>query len=458
MMKKSIGFVILLTFLWILSVGVGAEEYIVKFTDSAVAEECEGRVTKSGYDDLVFVTDDVKISIEYAEYIEYFEPNGTLELIEGEEELSLMSSTPAETYYPLQWQTQMINAERAWELETYGNGVPIAVIDSGVNMHTEIAKNIVGGYNYIDKNEDLSDEIGHGTHVAGIIVANHNNIGIAGVAPKARIYALKCFTQKASPTYLMLATAIKDAVDKYDCKIITMSLGTMVDNSLIYDAVQHAYSKGAIIIAAVGNDGTKDIYYPAGYDEVIGVGSVGMTKEKSYFSQVNSSVFVVASGEDVISLSGTGGYTRKKGTSQAAPYVTAAAAIALSADESVTASKFKKLIMASCEDIGDVGYDTTFGWGLLDIGAMMNILTKDSCYASPVNDGELLIVNNSESVVNTVGVYVAYDGARYTSCDFKSVIIMPERKIKLSVPDGMKFFLWDFSKGMKPLTMARQAE
>lgn len=391
--------------------------------------------------------------------IEYVEPDDEVELINPVEtkqknrQLSISKKTET-----INWQAEMIKADFAWDLATYGNGVNVAIIDSGCNQHEDIIANLAGGYNYILDTDDYSDNIGHGTHVAGIIAAAHNDFGIMGIAPKTNIFALKCFDSDCETTVSMLAKAIKSAVDDYDCKIINMSLGLKNDRETLHEAIQYATKKGAIIIAAVGNYGNGQICYPAGYEEVIGVGSVGKNKKKSYFSQFNSSVFVTAPGEAFESLSGESDYMTLQGTSQATPLVTAAAAILLSADNSMSLQKFKELIMSCSEDLGDAGYDTYYGYGLLDIQSMFEAIIEDY-YVSPINDDGIIIYNNTHDELSATGILGEYAENEYLGGHITEIFVPSKEKFNILVwktENDLKFFLWDSFITMRPLTTMRK--
>ena len=456
--KLKILFIISILLLPVYRVSADSGGYIVKF-NTDISSVCDtSRFEEIGENKNTYKIEDLNDLGGLNQYIEYCEAIDEVDLIGGVEPISLFK-LPDDELYPQQWQTQMINADYAWEFETYGNRVNIAVIDSGCNAHIDLGDNLVGGYNYTNKlkSDDFSDNVGHGTHVTGIIAAQMNDFGIVGVAPKANIYALKCVDKYISAGTDILATAIYDAVDKYNCRVINLSLGIKRDKNVIYDAVKYAYEKGVIIVAAVGNDGNDTIYYPAGYDEVIGVGSVGITKEKSYFSQENESVFVVAPGEQTKSLKGTDDYTLMQGTSQAAPLVTGAATIILSADEDVTPQKFKELLKTTSDDFGDTGKDKLYGWGLLNVEKLMNSAMGD-CYVSPINEGEVVVYNNTDSIINAEGIWVNYSENKYIGGETKNLLLMSQKKIKLKHTDcteETKFFLWQSLNNMKPLTKRR---
>lgn len=431
--------------------------YIVKLKNVNVPIELTEMLTEVNAEHRIYTVDGINQLEGFGEYIEYTETNEEVMLIEGESEVSLYS-LPSDELYSEQWQSQMVNAEFAWDMETYGNEVNVAVIDTGCNPHEDI--NLAGGYNFILNNEDYSDNHGHGTHVAGIISAQHNEIGIAGVAPKVNIYALKC----VDPGYVSdedeLIAAIFAAVDKYNCKVINMSLGTLANKTSLYEAVKHATDNGVIIVAAAGNDGKKDyyksrLYYPAAYEEVIGVGSVGLTKRRSDFSQQNESVFVVAPGENYKSTIGMSEYDVKNGTSQATPIVTATAAILLSADDDMTLDEFKNYIISCSEPLED----EYCGYGLLNIEAMFKkCIENTDYYVSPINDDGVIVYNNTDDTLTATGIFAEYEDKKYVSGSMNDITLLPDKKIKINYinTEGMlKFFLWSSTENLKPLTEGR---
>ena len=433
--------------------------YIVKLKDITVPVELTEILTEVNAEHRIYTADSINQLENFSEYIEYTETNDEVMLIEGESEVGLYS-LPRDELYSEQWQLQMVNAEFAWDMETYGNEVNVAVIDTGCNPHEDI--NLAGGYNFILNNEDYSDNHGHGTHVAGIISAQHNEIGIAGVAPKVNIYALKCVDPYYSSGTDELIAAIIAAVDKFDCKVISMSLGVLRDDEEngLYEAVKYATDNGVIIVAAAGNDGRKDYYksrlwYPAAYEEVIGVGSVGLTKRRSDFSQQNDSVFVVAPGENYKSTIGTDDYGVKGGTSQATPIVAATAAILFSADDDMTVDEFKNYIISCSEQLED----EYCGYGLLNIAAMFKECIKNKdYYVSPINDDGVLVYNNTEDTLTAIGIFAEYEDKKYVSGSINDITLLPDKKVKINYINSkgmLKFFLWSSMENLKPLTEER---
>lgn len=302
---------------------------------------------------------------------------------EGETEF-----VPSDAHFYNQWNMPQINMPRVWAKGYRGEGAFVCVIDSGLFMeHEDIDKSrIVDKYNVFDKSDDITDTMknGHGTFVTGIIGAiTDNGEGIAGIADKADIFSIKAF-DKDRETYTSDLVGAFEMASRYEnLDVLNMSLGVPAKNvdagtkAMLQNAVNKLVDNGTIVVAAVGNDGNSDLNYPAAFDNVIGVGGVSKNKNRCYFSQTNNSVFVVAPGgvlnagdteNKILSLSNTlpNGIVQNSGTSFAAPHVSAVAAIAKSICHKMTQSQFMEILKNTSEDLGPAGYDTEYGYGLID--------------------------------------------------------------------------------------------
>lgn len=431
--------------------------YIVKFNTDISKIHDISNFTEIADDKNIYSFNNLNDLKGLESYVEYYETNDKVDLIEGEEtkDIECFSMNEFDTD---SWQLDTINVKYAWDLATYGNGINVGVIDSGCNRHIDIIANLAGGHNYILNNDDFSDNVGHGTHVAGIIAAEDNEFGITGVAPKANIYALKCFDANYQTTVSMLAKAIYSAVDDYHCSIINMSLGLKTNRQTLYDAIKYAFDHNVIIVAAVGNDGNDTLYYPAAYEEVVGVGSIGATKEKSSFSQSNETVLVVAPGEECLSLTGENDYTVKSGTSQATPLVTGVAAILLSAKPNLTNTEFKEILKSCSDDLGEVGYDLQYGYGMLNTEKTMKSMLGEY-YTSPITQGKITVFNNTDKELYAIGIWSEETDKGGLCVDINNIFVPPRQKTELKYKnEKVKFFLWDSLKTIKPLTIARKGE
>lgn len=372
--------------------------------------------------------------------VEYYEPNHKVELL-GES-----------------WNLDAIEVDFAREMGCYGNEVTVAVIDSGLYPFEELEGNVIAGKNYLSGTEDTTDNIGHGTFVTGLIASESK-----GVSYKCKIVPLKCFDANEDTYVSDLLDAIYDAVDVYNCDVINMSWGFTSSSEKLERAITYAVNNGVIVTAAVGNSGNKTIYYPAAYNNVVGVGSVNQENEKSYFSQYNTSVFVTAPGEGLESLSITG-YRNTSGTSFAAPHVTALAAIAKCIDGNITASEFKDLLSKSSTDLGAEGYDVYYGHGLINCKEFIKLMIlKEDVFAFPVNiendNACAVIYNNSDEYKLLRCVCAEYENNIFYGCKVLTVVIPPGQAYKLQTEysdKNFKYMVWQDMTAQKPLTKYRE--
>lgn len=268
--------------------------FVMQFGNTEVAENYEKETTylvnlkpeisfystsNNKHDNYVVLTEaELQEALELG-IVDYSEPNYNVELHSGN------------------WNFKNIECDFAWKLGCYGNGVKIAVIDSGLQDFEEIKDNIIQGKNYLDETKGTEDNVGHGTFVTGIIASNSY-----GISHKSKIIPLKCF-DKNTDTYIDdIIPAIYDAVDIYKCDVINMSFGITSNSQKLEKVVTYALTNNVIVVASVGNQGCETLYYPAAYEGVIGVGSINNNSEVSTFSQYNTSVDVVAPGEALESL------------------------------------------------------------------------------------------------------------------------------------------------------------
>lgn len=356
------------------------------------------------------------------------------------------------------WNLDAVNCEFAWELGCFGNEVRIGVIDSGLYPFPELGDNVIEGKNYLDASTDTTDNIGHGTFVTGIIASKSK-----GISYKSKIIPLKCF-EKDRDTYVDdLLDAVYDAVDIYDCDVINMSVGFTEYSIRLERAIKYATNNGVIVVSAVGNDGNATIYYPSAYDDAIGVGSVNKFNEKSWFSQTNQSVFVTAPGEELESLSAPG-YTENAGTSFSAPHVTALAAVAKCIDKDVTTKEFKELLVKSSTDLGTVGYDTYYGYGLINFKEFIKQMIAETpafLFSLNIEDNNVysVIYNNSDAELTVSCIYAQYENDLLYDCIVVPVTIPTGQTYKFQNPylsKTFKYMVWQNLKTLKPLTESRE--
>ncbi len=230
-----------------------------------------------------------------------------------------------------------INVEPAWDV-TKGNGVKIAIIDTGIDLtHPDLAGKVVA--QKVFTTTSIDDKFGHGTHVAGIIAANTNNSqGIAGVCPDCQLIIAKAMNDSGLGVNSTLAEAMTWAADN-GAKVINMSEGGSDSSQAQADAVAYAWSKGAIVIAAAGNNNSNAQFYPAALPNVVSVASSDNTDKRSSFSNYGTWVNVAAPGTAIYSTLPTKvfamqaqddlalNYDYLSGTSMATPVVSGVAGL-----------------------------------------------------------------------------------------------------------------------------------
>ncbi len=353
-----------------------AEGYIVRLKSSG-----EGTVSLMAAPDLreisaeagLYRVDGPDEIAALGDRVAYYEPDSIVTL----------SAQPNDTYLQKQWSIGYLGADVAWDAGYSGAGVRVAVIDSGVNsMHEDFeGVEFARGLNVLNGSHDVTDENGHGTAVSGVLAAARNNgLGVAGLCSDLTVVPLKCFSDSNETYASYIIEAIYAAVDEFDCDVLNLSLGTDVNTKSMQDAVQHAASKGAIVVSAAGNMGTSKLHYPAAYDGVIGVGAIDRDGLVADFSQKNGSVFVTAPGKDVISLSyrDEKEYALWNGTSISTPFVAAAAAMLKQYAPAATVDDFEKLLIASSTDAGEKGYDSSYGYGILNFRSFITMMEGES--------------------------------------------------------------------------------
>lgn len=333
--------------------------------------------------------------------VEYAEPNYILECLEA----------PNDPYYSSQWTLPAIGYDALWGTQYDGTGVTVAVIDSGLDTtHEDFEKVKISPYskNFLGNGshpEDyFRDQKGHGTFVTSQIASVTNNgIGLSGTLWNTEIMVLRCVSGSGSDKYpydkvydegsgsaTKVAEAMRYAADN-GAHVINISLGIRSASQTLQEAVDYAHSKGVVVVAAAGNDGNSTPFYPASGEHVISVGSVsrsGSTLAKSWFSQYNAYVDVTAPGGDVMGVdvypfSSTEWYTEAAdtyrtdgGTSYSSPVTAALVGVCKQVDEKLDAEDIQSLLAATSVDYGTAGYDTYYGYGVVNAENLLTALTR----------------------------------------------------------------------------------
>jgi subtilisin family serine protease len=266
------------------------------------------------------------------------------------------------------WGWYRVGADKAFEANVTGSDIVVAVLDSGIDLdHPDLADNIVDGWNFVDNNSDVSDLDNHGSMVSGIIAAiASNGVGLVGVAPEAKIMPLKVIDDDGG-NLRDVASAIRFATDN-GAKIITMSFSGQYTrfSTSTERAIDYASRQGCILVAAVGNDNSGDLVFPASYDQVIAVSAIDEDDVMADFSNFGSYVDFCAPGVNIVSTGKNGGYFVANGTSFAAPFVSGLVALMLSENPSLSAEEVRANLINYSTDLGEQGWDQYYGWGLVN--------------------------------------------------------------------------------------------
>lgn len=230
------------------------------------------------------------------------------------------------------WGFRSIRADRAYLLGFHGQGIKVAILDTGIDAaHPDLIGAYAGGYDFLEMDEIPQDDNGHGTHVAGIIAAAANQWGIVGIAPGAQLYALKVCDSRGRCSPGAIIQALDWAIS-HGMQVANSSFGGRADEGL-RQAYQRAWEAGIFLTAAAGNDGpasecpTDNRRFPASFPMVLGVGAMEQAGRIAPYSSMPPDV--VAPGSGILSTIPGGDFESWSGTSMAAPHVAGLAALIL---------------------------------------------------------------------------------------------------------------------------------
>lgn len=282
-------------------------------------------------------------------------------------------------YSEYQWNLPSIETEKGWKISKGNDQVIVAVLDTGVQMdHPDLKGKLIEGTNIVDNDAKPDDDVGHGTHVAGIIGAAVNNgEGVAGLSWYNKIMPVKVLDSSGAGSTYSVAQGLIWATD-HGAKVINMSLGNYAQADFLHDAIKYAYDHDVVLIAASGNDNTERPGFPAAYPEVFAVAATDVNKDKATFSNFGDYIDVAAPGDSIASTYPGGQYAALSGTSMASPHVAALAGLIRSANPDLTNVEVMEIMRKSSIDLGDAGKDNYFGYGLIDVDRALRTATQYS--------------------------------------------------------------------------------
>lgn len=274
----------------------------------------------------------------------------------------------------LPWGIDRVDAELVWPGGNTADPVKVGIIDTGIsNKHPDLLANVKGGVNTINPYKSWKDDNGHGSHVAGIVAALNNTVGVVGVGPAADLYAIKVLNSAGSGYLSDVIEGVQWATAN-GMQVINMSLGTGSDIQSFHDAVIAAKNTGVVVVAAAGNSGGS-VIYPAAYSEAIAVSATDQNNVIASWSNRGPEIDLAAPGVSIYSTYKGTGYATLSGTSMAAPHVAGSAALVLSTpvgeyDVNLNGKwdpdETQKKLQDRSIDLGNVGFDNLYGWGLVN--------------------------------------------------------------------------------------------
>ncbi|MHC4947705.1 MAG: S8 family serine peptidase [Planctomycetota bacterium] len=272
-----------------------------------------------------------------------------------------------------------VDAVRAWDLTTGSPSIVLAVLDSGVDPHVEIAARMLPGWNFPSGNADTSDSCNHGTHVTGIAAAAGNNAaGIAGMAWTVQILPMRVINGCAGATSADLADGLVAATDA-GADVINISMQFPGSTQVMLDAVRYAADARVIVVAAAGNFGGT-VAFPGRYPETIAVGATTNLDVPWPGTNPGEEVDVAAPGWNIWSLTvdgeGGSGYEYKSGTSMATPFVSGLACLMKSIDSRLDTDEAREILAATATDISLPGEDVYTGAGRIEAYEAL-VMTQD---------------------------------------------------------------------------------
>ncbi len=434
--------------------------------------------------------------------VDVVEPNY---IFTGAEYAAGAAAAPNDPEYARQWHMPQVQLEEAWGVTTgldadTGDGVVLAVVDSGVSTGGPdgFCHELLAEYNAFTKQAGpgvAADDHGHGTHVAGTAAGCANNgVGVVGVAPDARLIAVKVLDEGNDGTLESVTTGIVWAaglpvdgapLNTTPAQVINLSLGTPCDDvypacriSAVDDAIEMAVAQGAVIVASVGNRSLQYLDIPSNHPEVIAVGATRYDKQLAFYSNRGVGMGLAApGGEPEIDQNDDGhddgvlqenlipgappdipdvwDYTYRFGTSMASPHVAGAAALLRACVPEADRDAVRRALQESAADLGEPDYDTTYGYGFLQIADALTALATahgrdplNSCARFPLllsykadgRAGGLAFADEDVVLADPAGLSLWFDGSAYglRKKDVDAVALLPDGTILLSISAPMK--------------------
>ena len=334
-------------------------------------------------------------------------------------------------YTMLSSSVPQIKANLVHSLGVTGIGSKVCIVDTGISDDGPNLNPLVSQYDFVNLDNDATDDNGHGTHVAGII-ASQNSL-YKGVAPGATLMAAKVLNSAGSGSSSDVISGIEWCVSN-GADIISMSLGGLpvsnpCDGDLMAMAGNLAVDQGVVVFAASGNDGnTNMISTPACGSKIISVGSVGDNDVRSSFSNGGIELDVVAPGETITSTVPTGicshcsstGLKSLSGTSMATPHASGTAALLLQTNPSLLPLDIKNILQQGSKDLGTPGFDNLYGYGRIDANSSYVIASSSGPIMPSITINDITQTEGNSGTSNYVFTVTRSNNAGAISVNYSS--------------------------------------
>lgn len=306
----------------------------------------------------------------------------------------------------------------AGDNSSYGEGVKIAIVDTGVEPHLALNGDKITTIE-IEGAPEVAEIHGHGTAVASIISGNHDSL--TGVAPAADLISIPVTDASGNSNSFLLAQGITAAVEN-GAQVINVSMGSYGDSVIVQEAVSFAIEQGALIVASVGNEGFTQAAFPAGNEGVVSVGSIDATGAHLSFSNTSDVLSISAPGYEVTAAWPGDQAISFTGTSASAPFVSATiAAIISQSDVPLTGQEAWALAQNYTNEAGPPGADVFYGEGILHTGRILNRDTPgiyDLAVAQPFYDYDqnllqVTVENRGTEPLSNSSLAIGADGGNY---------------------------------------------
>jgi len=320
--KVIVPLVTIATLMAVFQPGIG---YISASNDTPQATFCDPKVGVEVTACATEITEPAPVKVEATTSLGDDQEASTVQNVSSEPEVSTEVEESKITFEK-QWALERIAINELWQNTTGSEEILVAILDTGIDSsHEDLEGQVADEINFVDSGGS-SDGHGHGTHIAGIVCAKSNDIGITGVAPGSRLLNVRVADDKGRCRASDLADGVNWAADN-GASIINISIEIGEPSPELARAIDYAWEKGCLIIAAAGNDGSSTEIYPAGYENCMAVAATDLTDGLAILSNHGDWVNVAAPGFAIYSTLPDDQYGMKTGTSFACACVSGMAAL-----------------------------------------------------------------------------------------------------------------------------------